>query len=103
MVPTTHASRTPLRIARCYSGQVLEVAFSPRGIGEWLWQFAYEWGAMFKAVVAARLLSRWVVWWWAAPAARGTDLQRGGSGVAQATRSQPSCDGSLSARVVPCS
>lgn len=51
VVPTTQASRARLRIGRCYSGQVLEVAFSPQGIGEWLQQFAYEWGAMFKAVV----------------------------------------------------
>jgi hypothetical protein len=51
VVPTTQASRARLRIGRCYSGQVLEVAFSPQGIGEWLKQFAYEWGAMFKAVV----------------------------------------------------
>jgi hypothetical protein len=51
VVPTTQASRARLRIGHCYSGQVLEVAFSPQGIGEWLKQFAYEWGAMFKAVV----------------------------------------------------
>lgn len=51
VVPTTQASRARLRIGRCYPGQVLMVAFSPQGIGEWLMQFAYEWGAMFKAVV----------------------------------------------------
>jgi uncharacterized SAM-binding protein YcdF (DUF218 family) len=51
VLPTTQASRARLRIGRCYSGQVLEVAFSPQGIGEWLYQFVYEWGAMFKAVV----------------------------------------------------
>jgi uncharacterized SAM-binding protein YcdF (DUF218 family) len=51
VVPTTQASRARLRIGRCYSGQVLEVAFSPRGVGQWLQQVAYEWGAMFKAVV----------------------------------------------------
>jgi hypothetical protein len=51
VVPTTQASRARLRIGRCYSGQVLEVAFSPEGIGQWLKEFAYEWGAMFKAVV----------------------------------------------------
>lgn len=51
VVPTTQASRARLRIGRCYSGQVLEVAFSPQGIGQWLKEFAYEWGAMFKAVV----------------------------------------------------
>jgi uncharacterized SAM-binding protein YcdF (DUF218 family) len=51
VVPTTQASRARLRIGRCYAGQVLEVAFSPQGIGAWLKEFAYEWGAMFKAVV----------------------------------------------------
>jgi hypothetical protein len=51
VVPTTQASRARLRIGRCYPGQVLEVAFPPPGIWEWLHQFAYEWGAMFKAVV----------------------------------------------------
>lgn len=51
VVPTTQASRARLRIGRCYSGQVLEVAFPPQGIGQWLKEFAYEWGAMFKAVV----------------------------------------------------
>lgn len=51
VVPTTQASRARLRIGRCYSGQVLEVAYPPQGIGQWLAQFAYEWGATFKAVV----------------------------------------------------
>ncbi len=51
VVPTTQASRARLRIGRCYPGQVLEVAFSPQGIGQWLRQFAYEWGATFKALV----------------------------------------------------
>jgi hypothetical protein len=51
VVPTTQASRARLRIGRCYPGQVLEVAFTPDGIGQWLKQFAYEWGALFKAEV----------------------------------------------------
>ncbi|HWF17313.1 MAG TPA: hypothetical protein VG244_14095 [Acidimicrobiales bacterium] len=51
VVPTTQASRARLRIGRCYPGQVLEVAYSPGNVGQWLVQFAYEWGAMFKAVV----------------------------------------------------
>jgi uncharacterized SAM-binding protein YcdF (DUF218 family) len=51
VVPTTQASRARLRIGRCYSGRVLEAAFSPRGIGQWLEQLAYEWGARFKALV----------------------------------------------------
>jgi uncharacterized SAM-binding protein YcdF (DUF218 family) len=51
VVPTTQASRARLRIGRCYPGQVLEVAYSPQGIGQWLMQFAYEWGATVKALV----------------------------------------------------
>jgi hypothetical protein len=51
VVPTTQASRARLRIGRCYSGQVLVDAYPLQGIGQWLYQFAYEWGAMFKAVV----------------------------------------------------
>ena len=51
VVPTTQATRARLRIGRCYPGQVVEVGFSPEGIGEWLYQFAYEWGALFKALV----------------------------------------------------
>jgi hypothetical protein len=51
VVLTTQATRARLRIGRCYPGQVLEVGFSPEGIGEWLFQFAYQWGALFKALV----------------------------------------------------
>jgi uncharacterized SAM-binding protein YcdF (DUF218 family) len=51
VVPTPQASRARLRIGRCYSGQVLEVAFPPQGIGQWLMEIAYEWGAMVKALV----------------------------------------------------
>lgn len=51
VVPTPQASRARLRIGRCYPGQVLEVGFSPEGVWQWLTQIAYEWGAMFKAVV----------------------------------------------------
>lgn len=51
VMPTTQASRARLRIGRCYAGQLLEVAYSPGSIADWLAQFAYEWGAMVKAVV----------------------------------------------------
>ncbi len=51
VVPTTQATRARLRIGRCYAGQVLEVGFSPQGIGEWLSQFVYQWGALAKALV----------------------------------------------------
>jgi uncharacterized SAM-binding protein YcdF (DUF218 family) len=51
VVPTTQATRARLRVGRCYPGQVLEVAFSPQGIGQWLAEIAYEWGALVKALV----------------------------------------------------
>jgi hypothetical protein len=51
VVPTTQATRARLRVGRCYPGQVLEVAFSPQGIGQWVAQIAYEWGALVKALV----------------------------------------------------
>ena len=51
VLPTTQASRARLRIGRCYPGQILEVGFSPQGISEWLYQFAYEWASLAKALV----------------------------------------------------
>ncbi len=51
VLPTTQASRARLRIGRCYPGQILEVGFPPQGISEWLYQFAYEWAALAKALV----------------------------------------------------
>ena len=50
VVLPTQASRARLRIGRCYPGQVLEVGFPP-GVSEWLYQFAYEWAALAKALV----------------------------------------------------
>jgi uncharacterized SAM-binding protein YcdF (DUF218 family) len=51
VVPTSQATRARLRVGRCYPGQVLEVAFSPQGIGEWLTGIVYEWGALLKALI----------------------------------------------------
>jgi len=51
VLPTTQATRARLRIGRCYPGQILEVGFSPQGISEWLYQFAYEWASLAKALV----------------------------------------------------
>jgi len=51
VLPTTQATRARLRIGRCYAGQILEVGFSPQGFSEWLYQFAYEWAALAKALV----------------------------------------------------
>ncbi len=51
VMPTPQATRARLRIGRCYSGQVLEVGVDPAGIGAWLRQFVYQWGALLKALV----------------------------------------------------
>jgi hypothetical protein len=51
VMPIPQASRARLRIGRCYSGQVLEVGVEPQSVGDWMHSIAYEWGAMFKALV----------------------------------------------------
>jgi len=51
VVSTPQVSRARLRIERCYPGTVAMVAVSPGGLGAWLYDVAYEWGAMFKALV----------------------------------------------------
>ena len=51
VMPTTQATRARLRLDRCYSGQVLEVASTPPGFWSWLHGIAYEWGALLKALV----------------------------------------------------
>jgi hypothetical protein len=51
VMPIPQASRARLRIGRCYSGQVLEVAVEPQGFWDWIRSFIYEWGAMVKALV----------------------------------------------------
>jgi hypothetical protein len=51
VMPIPQASRARLRIGRCYSGQMLEVGVEPEGFWDWVRGIAYEWGAMFKALV----------------------------------------------------
>jgi uncharacterized SAM-binding protein YcdF (DUF218 family) len=51
VMPIPQASRARLRIGRCFAGQVLEVGVTPEGPWGWAKEIAYEWGAMFKAVV----------------------------------------------------
>jgi hypothetical protein len=51
VMPTTQATRARLRIGRCWSGEVLEVAVTPRGIWGWVHGIVYEWGALGKALV----------------------------------------------------
>jgi hypothetical protein len=51
VMPIPQASRARLRIGRCFAGQVLEVGVTPEGPWGWTKEIAYEWGAMFKAMV----------------------------------------------------
>lgn len=54
VMPTTQATRARLRIGRCYSGQLLEVATAPQGWWAWIHGMVYEWGALLKALVLQR-------------------------------------------------
>jgi hypothetical protein len=51
VVSTPQATRARLRVGRCYSGHILVVGVSPGGPRAWAVAFAYEWGALFKALV----------------------------------------------------
>lgn len=51
-VPQT--TRARIRFDRCYHGTVLFDPSSPGGVGEWLYNLAYEWGALTKAMVWQR-------------------------------------------------
>ena len=51
VMPITQATRARLRIERCYTGQILEVGVAPSGPWGWAREIAYEWGALFKALV----------------------------------------------------
>jgi len=51
VVTTPQATRARLRVEHCYSGQILIVGVSPGGVGSWALALAYEWGALFKALV----------------------------------------------------
>jgi hypothetical protein len=54
VMPTPQATRARLRIGRCYPGQLLEVGVSPSGLGAWIRELVYEWGALAKALVLQR-------------------------------------------------
>lgn len=51
VMPTTQATRARLRIGRCFSGQVLEVAVTPPGFWAWVRGIVYEWPSLLKALV----------------------------------------------------
>jgi hypothetical protein len=50
---TPQDSRARLRVARCFTGPVYVVA-TPIALASWPYEIAYEWSAMFKAVVLQR-------------------------------------------------
>jgi len=50
-MPTMQATRAPLRISRCYPGQVLEVGVTPPGFWAWSGGIVYEWPSLLKALV----------------------------------------------------
>jgi uncharacterized SAM-binding protein YcdF (DUF218 family) len=54
VVSTPQATRARLRVGRCYHGQILVTAVSPGGPAQWIQALAYEWGALFKALVLQR-------------------------------------------------
>ncbi|HEY3843170.1 MAG TPA: hypothetical protein VGL48_07950 [Acidimicrobiales bacterium] len=51
VMTTPQATRARLRVGRCFSGQILIDGVNPGGVLGWAWEFAYEWAALFKAVV----------------------------------------------------
>jgi uncharacterized SAM-binding protein YcdF (DUF218 family) len=51
VVSTPQATRARLRVGRCFSGQILVTAVNPGGPLHWVEALAYEWGALFKALV----------------------------------------------------
>jgi len=50
---TPQDSRARLRVARCFTGPVY-VAATPIALASWPYEIAYEWSAMFKALVLQR-------------------------------------------------
>lgn len=50
---TPQATRARLRVERCFAGPVY-VATAPVALRSWPYEVAYEWGALFKALVIQR-------------------------------------------------
>ena len=50
---TPQDSRARLRVERCFAGRVYMVG-APIRMATWPYQIAYEWGALFKALVLYR-------------------------------------------------
>jgi hypothetical protein len=47
-IPQT--TRARIRLDRCYHGTLLSDPASPGGLGEWIHNVIYEWGALIKAL-----------------------------------------------------
>jgi uncharacterized SAM-binding protein YcdF (DUF218 family) len=51
---TPQTTRARIRFTRCYSGTLLFVPANPVGLRSWIYNIAYEWGALAKALVVQR-------------------------------------------------
>jgi uncharacterized SAM-binding protein YcdF (DUF218 family) len=51
-IPQT--TRARIRFDRCYHGTLLFDPASPGGLGEWIHNVIYEWGALIKALALQR-------------------------------------------------
>jgi uncharacterized SAM-binding protein YcdF (DUF218 family) len=47
-------TRARIRVDRCYHGVTLFEAVNPEGVGSWLHNLVYEWGALGKALILQR-------------------------------------------------
>jgi uncharacterized SAM-binding protein YcdF (DUF218 family) len=51
---TPQTTRARIRFTRCYQGTLLFDPASPGSLGGWIWNVAYEWGALIKALTLQR-------------------------------------------------
>jgi uncharacterized SAM-binding protein YcdF (DUF218 family) len=51
---TPQTTRARIRFTRCYRGTLLFDPANPSGLRSWISNVAYEWGALFKALIVQR-------------------------------------------------